>query len=270
MKHIVKSCASIMAVSLAPAALAQTTVYKGYDPNTTSGYGATSEPNSNAAAAQFGSTLGNGVATESFEGFPTGKSAPLMLDFTGSNGTTLTATLTGDGSVQSAPQSDPTSSGQFATDGSNYYEVTSSDFGVTFGSAIAAFGFYATDIESDVQLILGHATGPSETFSFASLFPSQPYGTEFAVPSGSVNFLGFVNVNNPYTSISFSQGNNSSGDILAFDQFTIADRAQVVNPPSPGVPEPATWITMFTGFGAIGGILRSRRRLAAGRRTVPA
>ena len=93
--------------------------------------------------------------------------------------------------MQSAPQSAPTGMGQFATDGSKYHEVQASNFGVTFGSVISAFGFYATDIESDVQIIPGHAVGGSETFGFASLFCSSLYGMSFAVPSGSVNFLDF-------------------------------------------------------------------------------
>lgn len=38
----------------------------------------------------------------------------------------------------------------------------------------------------------------------------------------------------------------------------------VIVPPPPvaAVPEPATWMTMFVGFGAIGGLLRWRRRMS--------
>jgi hypothetical protein len=69
-----------------------------------------------------------------------------------------------------------------------------------------------------------------------------------------VNFLGFTNTANPFTSVTFGQGPNSSGDILAFDQMTIGDAAQV----SP-VPETATWAMMIVGMGAVGAAARRRK-----------
>ena len=255
MSRFVLLAATAGALLVAGNAQAQTTVYKGYDANTSGGLAATSNPLSNAASAQFQAVL-SGTSTESFESFPTGTSAPLTLNFTGSAGT-LSATLTGSGAVNTNPRSAPTGSGQFATSGNNYYAVTSNNFQITFGSAVAAFGFFATDIESDVQLIFGHATGPAETFAFSALFPTAGFGTA-STPSGSVNFLGFTNTVNPFTSVTFAQGPNSGGDILAFDQMTIGDARQVTG----GVPEPTTWAMMVIGFGAIGGSLR-RRSVAA-------
>lgn len=255
--YVLTAAAAALGAIVPAAVQAQTTVYKGYDANTSSGAGVPSNPNSSAANAQFQGVL-TGTSVESFENYAAGTSPPLTLSFTGSAGT-LNATLTGSGAVSTAPQSSPTGSGQFATAGSNYYAVDSSNFAITFGSPVAAFGFFATDIESDVQLIFSHVNGVAEIFSFAALFPGAGFDTA-STPSGSVNFLGFTNTLNPFTAVSFGQGPNSSGDVLAFDQLTIGDARQVL-PPNGAVPEPATWGMMLIGFGAAGYAMRRRARV---------
>ncbi len=242
-----------VATLIATGASAQTTVYKGYDANNNSGTAV--KTNSNAASASFQSAL-SGTSTESFEGFASGTSAPLTLNFAGSAGP-LTATLSGGGSVQSGT-ANSTGGDRFPTAGSKYYSAESTNFTITFGSAVAAFGFYATDIESDVQLIFTRVSGATETYGFASLFPTVNYGTAFGSPTASVNFLGFINTTDLFTKVTFGQGGNSSGDVLGFDQMTIGDARQVVNPPSGAVPEPATWAMMIAGFGMVGGAMRRR------------
>jgi len=85
----------------------------------------------------FVNTLAAGVGTESFE------SATLPnISFPVSSGN-VTATLSGGGaSIEGSP-----GAGRFATSGSNYVETTGGgDFVIDFSSAIAAFGFYGTDI----------------------------------------------------------------------------------------------------------------------------
>ncbi|MEH3120469.1 MAG: PEPxxWA-CTERM sorting domain-containing protein [Sphingomonas phyllosphaerae] len=237
-------------------AQAQTTVYKGYDAS--NGTGVAVRTNADAASAQFQSALA-GTSTESFESFGSGTGAPLSLSFAGSAGA-LTANLTGAGSVSSSPTNNAFYD-RFATDGTKYYEVDSNDFKITFGTPVAAFGFYATDIESDVQLILGLASGGTQTYGFASLFPDVDYSRIFASPTASVNFLGFINTTDLFTSVTFGQGPNSGGDVLGFDQMTIGDARQVVNPPAGAVPEPATWAMMMLGFGVVGFAMRRKAKV---------
>jgi len=44
------------------------------------------------------------------------------------------------------------------------------------------------------------------------------------------------------------------GDLFSYDRLQTA----LLTPSTPGVPEPAAWTMMFVGFGAVGGVLRSR------------
>lgn len=246
-----------LAMAAAPLpAFAATTVYSGQDINNSGGNSIPANPNSDVAAASFASAL-SGTSTESFEGFATGTSAPLNLSFTGSAGS-LSAVLSGSGSVATATRAAPTGTGQYAIDGTNYYAVSSANFTITFGSDIAAFGFYATDLEDlkNINVTVNYAAGGSSSYNLETLF-GAPAGTFLA--SGSVHFLGFIDTANPFSSIAFD-GAGTAGDILAFDRMTIGDRAQVVNPP--GVPEPSTWAMLILGFGAVGATMRRRRQTA--------
>lgn len=259
-KHTIYAAGFGLTMAATPLSAA-TFVYQGQDINPGPGAAAPSNPNSDAAAANFFAAL-SGTSTESFEGFTAGTSAPLSLSFTGSAGT-LGATLTGSGDVRNNPRSAPSGSGQFATDGSQYYAVDSSNFQITFDSSIAAFGFYATDLEDleDIDIILNLVGGGSETYNLEALF-GPPAGAFLA--SGSVHFLGFINTATPFSSVTFG-GAGASSDILAFDFMTIGDIGQVTNPPG-AVPEPATWAMMLLGFFGIGLSLRSRRAKVTGLR----
>ena len=262
MKNIDYFVVSAIAVALClpSSAFAQTVVYKGYDANPGPGESLATNPNATAASNSFRSQL-TGVSTEGFEGFATGTSAPLNLSFTGTAGT-LSAVLSGSGSVESATRASPTGTGQYATAGSKYFQIDGTDFTVTFGSPIAAFGFFGADLEaaSGINITLNYQAGGSQAYNLATLFgyTTSDYrpGTEF-LPSGSVHFLGFIDKANPFKSIVFS-GAGAGGDILAFDQMTIGESRQVTG----SVPEPATWAMMIGGFGAIGGSFRYRRRTA--------
>jgi hypothetical protein len=58
-------------------------------------------------------------------------------------------------------------------------------------------------------------------------------------------------------------GNSDAGDPLFTNvRNRIAAGSDFFPSAVPGVPEPATWLTMALGFGAIGGARRRRRRLA--------
>lgn len=253
----IRYLAGLAAAAASLPAYAATTVYTGQDINSGPGASIAANPNSDAAAASFASAL-SGTSTESFESFATGASAPLNLSFNGSAGN-LGATLSGSGSIGNATRAAPSSSGQYAIDGSKYYAVNSNNFTITFDSDIAAFGFYATDLEDleDINITLNYAAGGSATYNLEALF-GPPSGT--FLESGSVHFLGFIDTDNPFSSVVFG-GSGASGDVLAFDQMTIGDKAQVVNPPS-GVPEPATWAMLILGFGAVGATLRRSTQAA--------
>lgn len=253
----VRHLAGLAVAAASLPAHAATTVYSGQDINPGPGASIPANPNSDAAAASFASAL-SGTSTESFESFATGASAPLNLSFTGSAGN-LGAVLSGSGSVASATRAAPSGTGQYAIDGSKYYAVNSNSFTITFDSNIAAFGFYATDLEDleNINITLNYAGGGNATYNLETLF-GPPSGV--FLESGSVHFLGFIDTDNPFSSVVFG-GASANGDILAFDLMTIGDRAQVVNPPS-GVPEPATWAMLILGFGAVGATLRRRQQTA--------
>jgi hypothetical protein len=246
------AAAGVLAAAQAQAA---TQVFAGQDVNPGPGLVVPTNPNADAANAQFKSFL-TGVSTESFEGFRVGTGAPLNLEFTGSAGT-LNATLTGTGSVQRAPRSAPTGTGQFAVDGNNYYFIDGTAFTVTFASPIAAFGFYGADLEDlrRINVTLNYAAGGSAVYNLRDVFGDYP-GAFLA--SGSVHFLGFIDKANPFSSVVFS-GAGAAGDFLAFDLMTIGDSKQVI---TPGIPEPATWAMLITGFGLVGFAARRRRMLA--------
>ena len=170
------SAIAASALVMAAPAHAVTTLYSGQDINPVDSGVVGSNPNSDAAAAAFNAVL-TGTSTESFEGFTPGTPAPLNLSFTGSAGT-LGATLTGSGLVASATRSSPTGSGQFAVGGSNYYFVDSSNFTINFDQDIAAFGFYATDLEDlqNIDITLNYAAGGSISYNLETVFrPPAPF-----------------------------------------------------------------------------------------------
>jgi hypothetical protein len=253
-KHLRLSLLAAVAIAAVSPANAATVLYSGQDINNGPGSAVASNPNADAASASFLSAL-SGTSTESFETFATGASAPLNLSFTGSAGT-LGATLTGSGVVASATRAFPSSSGQYAVGGSNFYSVEGGDFGIVFDQNIAAFGFFATDLEdlANIDIILNYAAGGSMTYNLESVF-GPPAGT--FLESGSVHFLGFIDTANPFMSVDFA-GVGAAGDILAFDLMTIGDVGQVTNPPG-AVPEPSTWALMLLGFFGIGAVMRRRK-----------
>jgi hypothetical protein len=203
------------------------------------------------ARNSFLATLSAGVNTEDFEGILAG-SPPLPLSFTGSLGT-INATLTGTGLLRDTP-----TVGTFATSGSQFYDNDFNSFTIAFDTAIAAFGFYGTDIgdiEEALEITLDAGLASERIFTVANTIDG---------PSGSLLFWGLVDTSNPFTTVTFAE---SGDDLFGFDDLTIGDVGQVVNPPVNGaVPEPSTWAMMLLGFFGIGGLMR--RRGTAGSRRV--
>jgi hypothetical protein len=175
-----------------------------------------SHPNADAARANFLASL-TGVVTQTFESFQDGATAPLQLDF----GASGFATLRGTGFIRRIP-SGTDGVGRYPISGSQYFR-SGDAFSVVFSKPQAAFGFYGVDLGDFAgQLTVTYADGTSHLLQV----PHTING-----PGGSVIYFGFIDVANPFSSVSF--GDTAPGtDFFAFDDFTIGTPAQVTLPPN--------------------------------------
>ena len=182
-----------------------------------------SHPNADAARANFLASL-TGVVTQTFESFPDGATAPLRLDF----GASGFATLQGTGLIRRIPFGTDTF-GRYPISGSQYFE-SGTTFSVVFAKPQAAFGFYGVDVGDFAgRLTVTYVDGSEHVLQVPHTIstPSMP------APGGSVIYFGFIDVANPFTSVSF--GNTISGsvtDFFGFDDFTIGTAVQVTPPPN--------------------------------------
>lgn len=184
--------------------------------------------------------LSAGVSTENFETKPLG-SPPIALSFTGGLGT-INATLSGGGELVGAPVT-----GTYATSGTQFYDNQFNAFKITFTTAIAAFGFYGTDIgdvSQALQITLDEGMASQRVFTVANTVGGA---------NGSLLFWGIADTGQTFTSVSFAQ---SGSDRFGFDDLTVGDVKQVIG----GVPESSTWAMMIVGFGLVGGAMRARTR----------
>lgn len=227
-------------------------IFTAFDPNgdasvnllTTTGI-----PNSQAAEAAFLAQL-VGTGTETFESFAAGTGGPLAITFPGAG----TATLSGSGDIQSVPAGQTNGAGRYGVSATNYWEVvagSSGSFEIDFSDPIAAFGFYGIDIGDFAgTLSLVFDNGNIATQSV----PTAPQN----LADGSVLYWGIITdpSDGEISSISF-QTTTGTGDIFAFDNFTIGSRQQVVPNSVPG-PLP-----LLGAGAAFGWSRRLRRRLKA-------
>jgi hypothetical protein len=210
-----------------------------------------STPNSDAAQANFLSSLGNlgGVGTETFENLAVGTGLPLTLSFPGTGTATLTDRFSyADAAVAEVP-SGTNGVGRYPISGTKYLE-SSSNLQVTFSSPVAAFGFYGVDIGDFVgPVTLTFADGEASTVNI---------GNTVNQLGGSALFFGYIDVENPFTSVSFGVlfGNEAgSTDFFGLDDLTVGSVAQVTP-----VSEPIS-IALF-GSGLIGLFMLRRQRNA--------
>jgi hypothetical protein len=257
MSKFVGLVAASLIMSAASAHAAGTTFF-GEDLHSSANTPLASTPNANAAEASFLSFL-SGTSTEDFEAFSSGAGTPLNLSFSGSAGA-LSATLTGgNGAVQSVTPGSTNGFGRYATSGSNFFEVSAggaNNFVSTFGTAIASFGFNGIDIGDfggQLQLDIGFDDTSSEIVNVPTTVGSG------GSTDGSVFYFGYIiGSGSPLISTVSFLTTTGSGDIFAFDDFTIGDRQQTT---TPTIPVPAALPLMASGLAAIG--LVRRRRSAA-------
>lgn len=239
MKLKVLLLAALFAVSNTTSAAIIT--YFGQDQNP----GGVVPANGNASSAQsdFLSKL-TGVGIENFDSLPNvGSSGPFSIDFAGSAGN-INASLSG----TDLDLRNTSSSGTYATSGNQFLRAitntSATSFTINFSSAIAAFGFFGTDLGDaaggDLRLTLSNGTTQD---LLIDVDPSN---------NGNLIFFGFVSNSDTFTSVSFSN-TAGSGDYWGFDDMIVGDLGQVTD-----VPAPNTFFLSL--FGLLG--LASAKRIS--------
>ncbi len=213
-----KTMLAIVAVVAASSVASATTTYYGED--LTPGANVANMTNANAARASFLSQL-VGVGTENFEGFtPGGFTPPAQgINFGGAGTATLNSTSTT--FIRNSP-----GAGRFATSGSQYIETQAgAGFNVTFSSAVAAFGFYGTDIgDFGNTLILRFTRTDNTTFDIN-------VGNTLNIDGTGLFFGVIASAGDQFTRVDFL--NEPGGvDVFGFDDLTVGSLQQVIPLPS--------------------------------------
>jgi hypothetical protein len=220
-------------------------VFSGID-STGSASTQSSSTNSTAAETAFKSNL-VGVGTEDFE--TRSGSAPLALNF----GAAGTATLNGAGNINTNAPGATQGNGRYSVPGgTRFWEVSAgggSPFQVDFSNSLAAFGFYGIDLGDfggtlTLELSRGGSVIGSQVVSMAAQ----------GVADGSILYFGLIaaNASEEFDSIRFLS-TTGSGDVFAFDSFTIGTKEQVRQ-----LPEPAS-LALVAGSLLGLGLVRRRR-----------
>jgi len=136
------------------------------------------------------------------------------------------------------------------------------------------FGGPLLDI-SQVEVFDQKPSYPSD-FTYVRDLISSSYGgpqghrfrIENVVQSYDVNFLNSPDFRAPFsvtaaTGITFSGGFDIDGDIGTYSQFRTTGVTSRIGGAVGGVPEPASWALMLTGFGLVGVAARRRQRYVA-------
>lgn len=236
-------------LALASAAQAAPQVLYGHDRGLGEHQPLTDTPNANTARDAFLALVEDAV-TEDFEGFREFKGflTGLSLNF-GALGTSSLQSTDGNRSmwVDTVTRGTTNTVGRYAISGTNYLQVSSSYFQLSFSSPVSAFGFHGIDIgdfSGRFTLEVIRPNGVSTSHSLDDTYRS---------PGGGVLYWGLIDAENPFSSIRF--GNSNSGtDWFGFDDMTIA------NAKSQAVAEPGALGLLGLGVAMLGFM---RRRKAA-------
>ena len=225
--------ALVLVLGIPVAASAIPITFFGEDPGLGEGMRLPTHPLADAARANFFSNL-IGAVTYNFESVANGAVAPLAVNL----GAAGTATINGTGNVANIPTG-TNLAGRYPISGNQYWE-TDSVFSIDFTTPQAAFGFYGIDIgDFDGQITLTTVAGSPLVLNVGNTQNGE---------GGSVLYFGFyvTTTSEEFTRITF--GNTEPGtDFFGFDDFTIANRGQVV----PRVPEPASLLLLTAGLGLL-------------------
>lgn len=229
-----------------------------------------STPKASAAQNDFLSGL-VGSQVETFEGFSDGTKGPINLDF----GAAGVATLKGNGTIKHQA-SGTTDFGRYATSGEKFLQVqpyigrrdrNTRRFSIDFSQEVAAFGFNGVDIGDfggQLSLTLNLANGGEQTITVPNT-----KGFDGST-SGSALYFGLIAENDDelINSVSFNmtapplifapEGISPEGsdyDLFAFDNLTIASKAQV----AAKTPEPASVLGLLA-VGAMGAVTGLKRK----------
>jgi hypothetical protein len=231
----------------AGSASAGVTTYVGEDLIFTAAPPATSAaPNSLAAATDFAATGANSLIT--FEGAPLGAFSNLMVapgvTINGADDSSANQTIRNTTNFPNYPSVD----GFNTTPGGSYFvEMIGGNLTFSFAKPIQSFGAYLSGVQTNFY-------PDTVTFFDGSSQSIVLQGTGTSCCVGELAFVGFTDPGKGITSVTIVAGVPGSGqDAIGVDDV----RFQTA------VPEPAAWAMMLVGFGGLGAVMRSRRRMAA-------
>lgn len=219
-KSTVYALVSMAALAVAGQANAAPTTYIGADDNVGS---LAQMTNSVAASALFNAAV-PGATLVDFEG-----SLPSALTISG-------------GSITSNSGCGTLCGFNTTSGGANFLSLFGGTATFNFSSPVNSFGFYINGLQTSRvgQQTVTFSDGSSQLINF----PSAVEGGN----GGGGAFIGFTDFGKNISSVSVFVSN----DIIAIDDLRFGFG-------SGGVPEPAAWALMISGFGLVGGALRRRR-----------
>lgn len=226
-----------------------------------------------AERQRFLNLFDNTVQSYGFESKTAGQAPPFEASFSGSAGSTITATLAGSAGQQVMDLGESgrynTTANLAAGEPGKYWRVNASgsgEFSISFSRNISAFGFYGTDI-GDFGGILSLVLTPANTTLPLESLTVRPL-TGSAASNGVAMFYGFADANRAYSKITFVTSGTllagSTSDYFGFDDFVVADAGQFIGTTPPGIPEPGslalTGLALFAAASAARG--RKARKAA--------